>query len=163
MLVVYACQSKTSLSTYLIAEEPLTPSLSHSASSSSSSSSLAGLAAPNPFRRYASLSIPGHATDISFYRHTLAVVTDKQIVIAEPGNPAYAIMPSPLDEQEHGAQISRLCAQAKSKALGMFQVGEWEFVIVWDWGACFVNRSEYTPPALSIMSCVYVCKRRADD
>jgi hypothetical protein len=131
--VVYACRSKTSQTTYLIAEEPLTPSI-HSP------------VPPDPFRRYATITIPGHATDIVFYRHTLAVVTDKQIVIAEPGNPAYAIMPSPLDEQPDGIgqQVGRFCARPGCRALGLYQVSEWEFVMVWDWGACFVNRSEYT-------------------
>ena len=128
--VVYACHSKTAQATFLIAEEPIVSS--HTSAHSS---------AP-PFRRYATTSIPGHATDISFYRHTLAVVTDRQIVIVEPGNPTFSIMPSPLEEQAHGQDIARLVGQGKSKALGMFQVQEHEFVLVWDWGACFVNRSK---------------------
>lgn len=131
LLVIYACPSKTALQTYLIAEEPLSPSLSSSRG-------------PTPdiaFRRYATLTIPGHATDITFYAHTLAVATDKQIVIVEPGNPTSTVMPRPLDEQEHGQHVARLIGLGKTRALGMYQVREWEFVLIYDWGACFVNRN----------------------
>lgn len=145
LAVIYACPSKTALQTYLIAEEPLSPSLSSSRG-------------PTPdiaFRRYATLTIPGHATDITFYAHTLAVATDKQIVIVEPGNPTSTVMPRPLDEQEHGQHVARLIGLGKTRALGMYQVREWEFVLIYDWGACFVNRSKscFLPSWLSNASC----------
>ena len=96
--------------------------------------------ATTPFRRFASLTIPGYATDLSFFKQTVAIVTEKGFVIAEAGNPSFNAIPTfPAAVQ---ANTTLMKVIGGGKAMGMYQIAENEFVLVYDWGASFVTKCE---------------------
>ncbi|ADV20494.1 hypothetical protein I305_06270 [Cryptococcus gattii E566] len=103
---------------------------------------------PDPvFRSFAALHLPGHASSITFFRQTVAIITEKTIVIAEPGNPVYNCVPtagSTASFAEDAVIVKLLNGQVGSRAegrpLGMWQTGGDEFILVYDWGACFVTK-----------------------
>lgn len=105
---------------------------------------------PDPvFRSFAALHLPGHASSITFFRQTVAIITEKTIVIAEPGNPVYNCVPtagSTASFAEDAVIVKLLNGQVGSRAegrpLGMWQTGGDEFILVYDWGACFVTKCE---------------------
>ncbi|KAK8869923.1 hypothetical protein IAR55_000491 [Kwoniella newhampshirensis] len=123
LLVVYAVHSRNTHHTSLHFYEPLISSYDLSA---------------NPFRMFGSVTIPGYASELSFFRQTIAVVTEKSFVIAEPGNPTYNAIPTFSADITPTAMVVRMVATAKP--LGMYQVGENDFLLVYDWGACFVTK-----------------------
>lgn len=131
-LVVHSAQSRNnSNSSHLYFDEPLlsTSSPDHSPN------------APSPFRRFASLVLPGSCTDVSFFRQTIAAVTEKQFTIAEPGHPAYNTIPTFPPDLER-APVMRMIntSGAASGAIGMYQIKENEFLLVYQWGACYVTK-----------------------
>ncbi|KIR26825.1 hypothetical protein I309_04203 [Cryptococcus deuterogattii LA55] len=103
---------------------------------------------PDPvFRSFAALHLPGHASSITFFRQTVAITTEKTIVIAEPGNPVYNCVPTAGSTASlaEDAVIVKLLnghvgSRAEGRPLGMWQTGGDEFVLVYDWGACFVTK-----------------------
>ncbi|WWD15802.1 hypothetical protein CI109_100226 [Kwoniella shandongensis] len=123
LLVVYAVHSRNTHHTSLHFYEPLISSYDVSL---------------NPFRMFGSVTIPGYASELSFFRQTIAVVTEKSFVIAEPGNPTYNAIPTFPADLVPTAMVVRMVATAKP--MGMYQVGENEFLLVYDWGACFVTK-----------------------
>ncbi|WVQ78218.1 hypothetical protein IAT38_000301 [Cryptococcus sp. DSM 104549] len=141
VLVVYAIHARNSHHTTLHFLEPLLPP-SHSAPGSTS------------FRPFASLHLPGYASSLTFFRQTIAVITEKTIVIAEPGNPVYNSVPTVGEQSgvKEDAMVVKLLTGSRTrvgvvggggsgvKPLGMWQVGGNEFLLVYDWGACFVTK-----------------------
>ena len=94
--------------------------------------------ATTPFRRFATLTVPGFATDLSFFRQTVAVVAEKGFIIAEAGNPTFNSIPTvPPSVQQDSALLKMLNG---ARAMGMYQIGENEFMLAYDWGACFVTK-----------------------
>ncbi|WVQ78219.1 hypothetical protein IAT38_000302 [Cryptococcus sp. DSM 104549] len=106
------------------------------------------------FRPFASLHLPGYASSLTFFRQTIAVITEKTVVIAEPGNPVYNSVPT-VGEQSgvrEDAMVVKLLTGSRTqvgvvggggsgvKPLGVWQVGGNEFLLVYDWGACFVTK-----------------------
>ncbi|KAI9638407.1 uncharacterized protein MKK02DRAFT_42797 [Dioszegia hungarica] len=138
LLVVHAAHSRNTSNTHLYFDEPL---LVLSSSSTTNLASSQQLDKP-PFRRFAQLTLPGHCTDLSFFRQTIAAVAEKQFVIAEPGNPAHTSIPTfPPDLSERAPVVRMINAHgAKSGALGMYQIKENEFLLVYTWGACYVTK-----------------------
>lgn len=69
---------------------------------------------------------------------------EKLFIVAEPGNPTYHSIPnfSEGNNARDGEIIARMVSAPSAKALGMYQIGENEFLLVWDWGACFVTKCE---------------------
>nr|XP_019013428.1 uncharacterized protein I206_01495 [Kwoniella pini CBS 10737]OCF52209.1 hypothetical protein I206_01495 [Kwoniella pini CBS 10737] len=123
LLVVYAVHSRNSHQTNLYFYEPLV------ISSKSNSS---------PFRSFGSITVPGYASDLSFFRQTVSIVTEKTFVIAEPGNPTYNCIPTfGLDIPERGMIVRMV---SSSKPLAMWQVDEAEFLLVYEWGGCWVTK-----------------------
>lgn len=94
------------------------------------------------FRHFATTSVPGQATEISFFKQTIAIVTDKSIIIAEPGNPTFNQIPS-FPGDLHSPVLRRMMDSAKP--LAMYQTSENEFVLVYQWGACFVTKCKSYP------------------
>ncbi|EAL22516.1 hypothetical protein CNBB3940 [Cryptococcus deneoformans B-3501A] len=99
------------------------------------------------FRSFASLHLPGHASSITFFRQTVAITTEKTIVIAEPGNPVYNCVPTAGSTAflAEDAVVAKLLngqgrTRAEGRPLGMWQTGGDEFILVYDWGACFVTK-----------------------
>lgn len=135
MSVAHAAHSRNSHTTHLYFDEPLL----YSASASPGSA----------FRRFATLTLPGSATSLSFFRQTVAVVTEKQFIIAEPGNPAHNSIPTFPPDLPDTAPIMRMIGGG-ARALGMYQVKENEFLLVYHWGACYVTKCE-----LSILACIF--------
>ncbi|GFZ46220.1 hypothetical protein JCM24511_04467 [Saitozyma sp. JCM 24511] len=123
VLVVHAYHSRNSHHTHLFFDEPLLPT-------PTSPKSI--------FRRFATLTLPGQATELSFFRQTIAVATEKAFVIAEPGNPTYNVIPTYPSSGIERSAVTRMTSG--SKPLVMYQVGENEFILVYDWGACFVTK-----------------------
>jgi hypothetical protein len=95
----------------------------------------------SPFRRFATLTVPGFASDLSFFRQTIAVVTEKGFVIAEPGNPTHNVIPTFPAGMASGSTVVRMIGAAKP--MMMYQIAENEFLLCYDWGACFVTKCEY--------------------
>ncbi|OXG93167.1 hypothetical protein C345_00803 [Cryptococcus neoformans A2-102-5] len=103
---------------------------------------------PDPvFRRFAALHLPGYASSITFFRQTVAITTEKTIVIAEPGNPVFNCVPTAGSTASlaEDAMVAKLLdgharTRAEGKPLGMWQTGGDEFILVYDWGACFVTK-----------------------
>jgi hypothetical protein len=91
------------------------------------------------FRHFATATVPGQATEISFFRQTVAVVTEKSIVIAEPGNPAFNQIPT-FPGDLSSPVLRRMMDSAKP--LAMYQTSENEFLLVYQWGACFVTKCD---------------------
>lgn len=137
MSVVHAAHSRNSHTTHLYFDEPLlstsTPDHSHPSRTDTDS-----------FRRFATLNLPGHCTDLSFFRQTIAAVAEKQFIIAEPGNPACNPIPTFPPELDR-APVTRMinASGASSGALGMYQIKENEFLLVYQWGACYVTKCEF--------------------
>jgi hypothetical protein len=92
------------------------------------------------FRRFAQLIIPGFASDVGFFRQTIAIVTEKTFIVAEPGNPNYNTIPVLPTSISPSATVARMTSQAKPMA--MYQIAENEFLLAYDWGACFATRCE---------------------
>lgn len=140
--------------TSLTFDEPLLASSSHHQpppKPSTSTTTLKSLNSSNPFRRYATLNLPGYASDLSFFRQTIAVVMEKGFIIAEPGNPSYHSIPSTPNDQNGGNNVnghhdSRFSLSplmkmiTSQKALGMYQVKENEFLLIYEWGGCYVTK-----------------------
>lgn len=103
---------------------------------------------PDPvFRRFAALHLPGYASSITFFRQTVAITTEKTIVIAEPGNPVFNCVPTAgtTASLAEDAMVAKLLdgharTRTEGKPLGMWQTGGDEFILVYDWGACFVTK-----------------------
>lgn len=68
------------------------------------------------------------------------MATEKAFVIAEPGNPTYNVIPTYPSSGVERSAVTRMTSG--SKPLAMYQVGENEFMLVYDWGACFVTKCE---------------------
>ncbi|OCF39870.1 hypothetical protein I317_06307 [Kwoniella heveanensis CBS 569] len=122
LLVVYAVHSKNSHHTTLYFHEPL----------------LSSSYTQTAFRPFGSVTIPGYASDLSFFRQTVSVVTEKSFIIAEPGNPTFNSIPTFPGEIPERAMVVRMVSEAKP--LGMWQVDEREFLLVYDLGACWVTK-----------------------
>jgi len=97
----------------------------------------------NGFRHFSTTTIPGLATEISFFKQTVAIVTEKTIIIAEPGNPTCNQIPT-FPGDLHSPVLRRMMDSAKVKPLGMYQISENEFLLVYQWGACFVTKCEFS-------------------
>ncbi|WVW83239.1 hypothetical protein I302_105258 [Kwoniella bestiolae CBS 10118] len=123
LLVVYAVHSRNSHQTSLYFYEPLLSSTSYGLPS---------------FRSFGNITVPGYASDLSFFRQTVSVVTEKTFVIAEPGNPTYNSIPTFPHEIPERAMVVRMVSG--SKPLAMWQVDESEFLLVYEWGACWVTK-----------------------
>lgn len=93
-----------------------------------------------PFRHFASTIIPGYASELSFFRQTVAVVTERSFVIAEPGNPTFNQIPTVVAGVPSTVFVSKMVAEGKPMA--MYQIAENEFLLVYDVGACFVTKCE---------------------
>lgn len=91
-----------------------------------------------PFRRFSSIAVPGYASELAFFRQTIAVVTEKAFVIAEPGNTTTNSIPTFPSALSQTATVVRMVNGAKPMA--MYQIAENEFLLVYDWGACFVTK-----------------------
>ncbi|WRT67006.1 uncharacterized protein IL334_003972 [Kwoniella shivajii] len=123
LLVVYAVHSKNSHQTNLYFHEPLINSTSYASPS---------------FRPFGTIIVPGYASDLSFFRQTVSVITEKTFIVAEPGNPTFNPIPTfPVGIPER-ATVVRMVSQAKP--LGMWQVEQGEFLLVYEWGACWVSK-----------------------
>ncbi|WVF72308.1 hypothetical protein IAT40_007121 [Kwoniella sp. CBS 6097] len=122
LLVVYAVHSKNSHHTTLYFHEPL----------------LSSSYTQTAFRPFGTVTIPGYASDLSFFRQTVSVVTEKSFIIAEPGNPTFNCIPTFPGEIPERAMVVRMVSEAKP--LGMWQVDEREFLLVYDLGACWVTK-----------------------
>ncbi|WVO12788.1 hypothetical protein L204_100396 [Cryptococcus depauperatus] len=129
-LVAYATYSKSSHVTQLEFLEPLPG---------------------NTFRLFAqslsTLNLPGYASCLTFFRQTVAVITEKSIIIVDPGSSTYHCVPAPGSANSLGedAPVLKLLSsvgrkKSGTKPLGMWQTGGNEFVLVYDWGACFVTK-----------------------
>lgn len=94
----------------------------------------------NGFRPFASSTIVGLASELSFFRQTVAVVTEKAFIIAEPGNSTYNQIPT-FPPDLHAPMMRRMMDGAKP--LAMYQTSENEFLLVYQWGACFVTKCEW--------------------
>nr|ODN81229.1 hypothetical protein L203_05735 [Cryptococcus depauperatus CBS 7841] len=105
----------------------------------------------NTFRLFAqslsTLNLPGYASCLTFFRQTVAVITEKSIIIVEPGSSTYHCVPAPGSANSLGedAPVLKLLSsvgrkKSGTKPLGMWQIGGNEFVLVYDWGACFVTK-----------------------
>jgi hypothetical protein len=95
---------------------------------------------PQPFRLFAQLSVPGFASEVWFFKQTIAVITDKSIMVAEPGNSNYnpiPVLPPSLSTSSLATKLS-----SPARAMAMFQTGENEFLLAYEWGACFATRCE---------------------
>ncbi|WVQ70220.1 uncharacterized protein L199_008446 [Kwoniella botswanensis] len=125
LLVVYAVHSRNSHQTTLNFYEPLL------------NPSSASYGVPS-FRPFGNITVPGYASDLSFFRQTVSVVTEKTFVIAEPGNPTYNSIPTFPHEIPERAMVVRMVSG--SKPMGMWQVDESEFLLVYEWGACWVTK-----------------------
>ena len=68
-------------------------------------------------------------------------MTDKTFIVAEPGNPSYNIIPVLPPGIPPSATVARMTSQARPMA--MYQIAENEFLLAYDWGACFVTRCEW--------------------
>lgn len=108
------------------------------------------------FRRFAQMSVPGFASEVSFFRQTIAIVTEKTFLVAEPGNISYNTIPTIPPELAGSSLVARLAGPTKPMA--MYQTGENEFLLVYDWGACFTTRCEFEPVA----SCMWLTPRWRD-
>ncbi|WWC85367.1 uncharacterized protein L201_000230 [Kwoniella dendrophila CBS 6074] len=126
LLVVYAVHSKNSHQTTIYFFEPLL-----------NSTSTTSYGTPS-FRSFGSIMVPGYASDLSFFRQTVSVVTEKTFVIAEPGNPTFNSIPTFGNEIAERAMVVRMVSG--SKPLGMWQVDESEFLLVYEWGGCWVTK-----------------------
>ncbi|WVQ71558.1 hypothetical protein IAR50_001097 [Cryptococcus sp. DSM 104548] len=99
-----------------------------------------------PFRLLSTLTVPGYASSLTFFRTTLAVITEKEITITEIGNPNLNTLPTVqgLNALEEGAPLLKLLSgglrRNGGRPLGMWQTGENEFILVYDWGACYVTK-----------------------
>ena len=117
---------RNSHQTVLYFEEPLLPAAqAHSG---------------KPFRRFASVTIPGYASELAFFRQTIAVVTEKAFVIAEPGNNTTNSIPTFPASVSQSSSVVRMVTGAKPMA--MYQIAENEFLLVYNWGACFVTKCQ---------------------
>lgn len=125
LVVVYAAHARNTHQTLLSFHEPLLPAHDRSREG---------------FRLFASITVPGYASDLSFFRQTVAVVTEKAFVIAEPGNPQHHAIPTFPSSIAPNATVARMVSGAKPMA--MFQIAESEFLLAYDWGACFVTKCE---------------------
>ncbi|KAK4687215.1 RHO1 GDP-GTP exchange protein 1/2, partial [Tremellales sp. Uapishka_1] len=125
LLVVYAVHTKESHRTTIHFQEPLL------ADPHSASSDLA-------FRSFAKYSIEGYASEMTFFKQTVAVVTEKAFVITEPGNSVVNTIPTFSLAVAPTAKVVQMAAT--SKALAMFQTAESEFLLVYQLGGCFVNK-----------------------
>ncbi|KAL7422275.1 hypothetical protein Q5752_002921 [Cryptotrichosporon argae] len=90
------------------------------------------------FRPFATSSVPGHATELAFFKQTAAVVSDRGVVVVEPGNPAFSSLPLFPPSLPSAANVVKLVSAGR--AMGMYQIGEGEFLVVYDWGACYVSK-----------------------
>jgi hypothetical protein len=125
IVVVHVCHSKNSHQTHLTFDEPLLPTAT----------------SPTPsFRRFANLTLPGNATELSFFRQTVAVATEKTFVIAEPGNAEFNIIPTMPSSIPDKSPVVKMTSG--SRPLAMYQIGGNEFLLVYDWGACYVTKCE---------------------
>lgn len=77
---------------------------------------------------------------MGFFRQTIAVVTEKTFIVAEPGNTSFNAIPVLPASIAPSSRVARMTSQAKPKA--MFQIAENEFLLVYDWGGCFATRCE---------------------
>jgi hypothetical protein len=93
--------------------------------------------ANNGFRHFATTTISGQASEISFFKQTIAIITEKSIIIAEPGSPSSNQIPT-YPGDLHMPVLRRMMDSAKP--LGMYQTSENEFLLVYQWGACFVTK-----------------------
>lgn len=100
------------------------------------------------FRRFATLQIPGYASELSFFRQTIAVVTEKSFVIAEPGNPTYNQIPTFPSSIPQSSMVGRMVSNAKPMA--MYQIGENDFLLCYNWGACFVTKCKSASTLLTL-------------
>lgn len=91
------------------------------------------------FRHFATTTVPGLASELSFFRQTIAIVTEKAFIIAEPGNPTYNQIPT-FPPELHAPVMKRMMDGARP--LAMYQTSENEFLLVYQWGACFVTKCE---------------------
>ncbi|ORY32258.1 hypothetical protein BCR39DRAFT_523619 [Naematelia encephala] len=120
LLVVHAVHSRNSHSTTLHFHEPLLPSAR----------------TRMPFRQFATLVVPGFASELAFFKQTTAVVTERTFVVAEPGNPTFNSIPI-LPPSTATATVARVVI---SKPLGMYQIAENEFLLVYEAGGCIVTK-----------------------
>ena len=91
------------------------------------------------FRHFATTTVPGYASELGFFKQTVAIVTEKGFIIAEPGNPTYNQIPT-FPPDLHAPVIRRM--MDNGKPLAMYQTSENEFLLVYQWGACFVTKCE---------------------
>lgn len=98
------------------------------------------------FRHFATSTVPGYTTEIAFFKQTVAIVTEKAFIIAEPGNPTSNQIPT-FPPDLHAPVMRRMMDSARP--LAMYQISENEFMLVYQWGACFVTKCESTPPVRS--------------
>lgn len=107
----------------------------------------------NPFRHFATSTIPGYASELSFFRQTVAVVTERTFVIAEPGNPTFNLIPSQAERTLTSMGTAFVAGMvAEGKPMVMYQVGENEFLLVYNSGACFVTKCECSITVLGLVS-----------
>ncbi|RXK38363.1 hypothetical protein M231_04405 [Tremella mesenterica] len=121
-LIVYAVHSRNSHSTLLSFHEPLYQNDPHSPA----------------FRHFSTLSVSGYASEILFFRVTITAVTEKGFVVVEPGNPNQNYLPHFPHDVAQDAPVVRLASHGT--ALGMYQVRKEEFLLVYDWGGCYVDK-----------------------
>jgi hypothetical protein len=95
------------------------------------------------FRRFAQLTAPGFASEVGFFRQTIAIVTEKTFIVAEPGNTSFNVIPVLPASISPNSRVARMTSQARPKA--MFQIAENEFLLAYDWGGCFTTRCEFGP------------------
>ncbi|WVR05091.1 hypothetical protein IAU60_002103 [Kwoniella sp. DSM 27419] len=122
LLVVFAVHAKNNHQTSLHFLEPL----------------LSSTYTRSAFRPFGSVLVPGYASDLSFFRQTVSVLTEKTFIIAEPGNPTHNAIPTLAPGMDERSMVVRMIAGARP--LGMWQVDENEFLLVYDAGACWVTK-----------------------
>ncbi|ODO11558.1 hypothetical protein I350_00339 [Cryptococcus amylolentus CBS 6273] len=148
-LVAYAVYANTSHNTVFAFVEPFQPH-PHLGTPSTRFPS------QPPFRLLSTLTVPGYASSLTFFRATLAVITEKEITITEIGNPDLNTLPTTqgLGTLEEGAPLLKLLSgglrRGGGRPLGMWQTGDNEFILVYDWGACYVTKCEF--PSLAFMA-----------
>ncbi|ODO03369.1 hypothetical protein L198_02215 [Cryptococcus wingfieldii CBS 7118] len=138
-LVAYAVYANTSHNTVFAFVEPFQPH-PHLGTASTRFPS------QPPFRLLSTLTVPGYASSLTFFRATLAVITEKEITITEIGNPNLNTLPTTqgLGTLEEGAPLLKILSgglrRGGGRPLGMWQTGDNEFILVYDWGACYVTK-----------------------
>ena len=106
------------------------------------------LSSTPPFRPHSTIRLPGLVEDITFFSHTIAVVTEKAFLIAEPGSTTFNPVPSPAASSSKQANGAAKTPKSVERMLNTRRFGMWQlpdssdFILVHEAGACFCTKSK---------------------